>query len=151
MTDSPTTPTATSSRTGTIEREIRIAASPETVFSSWTAPERLARWMGRNVTLEPRVGGAYRIDYNGEDIASGAILELDPPRRLVLSWGWEAGGDPTAPGASRVEVDLEPDGTGTILRLRHSGLVDAAVEGHAVGWDQFLPGLVSAAEAEPAA
>ena len=141
MTDSATL------ATGVIEREVRIAARPETVFAFWVEPERIREWMGRTVTMEPRTGGAFRIDYNGSDIASGKVLEIDPPRRLVLSWGWEAEGDPTPPGASRVELTLTPDGDGTILRLRHSGLVEAAVEGHAVGWDQFVPGLASVAEA----
>lgn len=141
MTDSATI------ATGVIERELRIAARPETVFSFWVEPERIRQWMGRTVTMEPRPGGAYRIDYNGSDIASGEVLEIDPPHRLVLSWGWEAAGDATPAGASRVEITLTPDGDGTLLQLRHTSLVEAAVEGHAQGWDQFLSGLATAAEA----
>src|SRR4029078_637948 len=38
----------------------------------------------------------------------------EPPRRIVLTWGWDAPGDATPPGASRVEVDFVPDGDGTI-------------------------------------
>ena len=144
MTDSATL------ASGVIERELRIAARPETVFAFWVEPERIAQWMGRTVTMEARPGGAYRIDYNGSDIARGEVLEIDPPHRLVLSWGWEAPGDATPPGASRVEVTLTPDGDGTLLHLRHSGFVEAAVEGHAQGWDQFLPGLATVAAASPA-
>jgi uncharacterized protein YndB with AHSA1/START domain len=132
---------------GVIDREIRIEARPETVFAFWTEPDKMARWMGHSIRLDPRPGGQLRIDYNGEDVASGAFVELDPPSRLVLTWGWEAAGDPTPPGSSRVEVDFVPDGSGTIVRLRHLGLPAEAVEGHAVGWDQFLPGLASAATA----
>jgi uncharacterized protein YndB with AHSA1/START domain len=132
---------------GLIEREIRIAARPETVFDFWTDPARMARWMGRDVRLDPRPGGEVRIGYNDTDIASGTFVEVDRPVRLVLTWGWEAPGDPTPPGASRVEVTLLPDGDGTILRLRHSGLAPAVVEGHAAGWDQFLPSLVEVASA----
>jgi uncharacterized protein YndB with AHSA1/START domain len=135
----------TATAMGVIEREIRIAAPPETVFAFWTDPDRIVRWMGRSATFEPRVGGAFRLDYNGTDIARGEVLELDPPRRLVISWGWEAPGDPTPPGASTVEVDLEPDGAGgTRLRLRHRGLGAEAVAGHTEGWDHFLAVLVSA-------
>ncbi len=130
---------------GVIERELRIAATPETVFAFWTEPDKMAKWMGRNVQLDPTPGGEYRIDYNGSDIARGTFVELEPPLRIVLTWGWEAPGDPTPPGASTVEVTLIPDGDGTILRLRHSGLIAEAVTGHAVGWDQFLPGLAEAA------
>ena len=129
---------------GVIEREVRVAAPPETVFAFWTDPGKMARWMGRDVRLDPRPGGEFRIDYNGSDIASGAFVEVDPPTRIVLTWGWEAAGDSTPPGGSTVEVDFVPDGDGTIVRLRHSGLVEEAVIGHAEGWDQFLPSLVAA-------
>ena len=129
---------------GVIEREVRVAARPETVFAFWTDPAKMARWMGRDIRLDPRPGGELRIDYNGSDIASGAFVELDPPTRIVLTWGWEAAGDATPPGASTVEVDFVPDGDGTIVRLRHSGLVEEAVSGHAEGWDHFLPSLVAA-------
>ena len=131
---------------GVIEREVRVAARPETVFAFWTDPGRMARWMGRDIRLDPRPGGEFRIDYNGSDIASGAYVAVEPPSRIVLTWGWEAPGDLTPPGASTVEVDFVPDGDGTIVRLRHTGLVAEAVGGHAEGWDFFLPSLVAAAE-----
>ena len=140
MTDQATT------SSGVLERQLRISATPETVFDFWVEPDRIVQWMGRSATFEPRPGGAFRLDYNGTDIARGEVLEIDRPRRLVLSWGWEAAGDATPPGASRVEVTLTPDGDGTILQLRHSGLVEVAVTGHAEGWDQFLPGLAAVAE-----
>ena len=127
--------------TRVIEREMRIEARPETVFGFWTDPAKMARWMGREIRLDPRPGGELRIDYNGEDVASGRFVELDVPFRIVFTWGWEAPGDATPPGSSTVEVDFVPDGTGTIVRLRHSGLATEAVEGHAVGWDQFLSRL----------
>ena len=138
-----TTPTAADPTT--IEREIRVAARPETVFPYFTDPARMTRWMGRTAELDPQPGGRFRIDYNGEDIVSGTYLEVDPPRRVVFTWGWEAPGDPLPPGGSTVEVVLSPDDDGTIVRLRHTGLPAGSVEGHAVGWDQFLPALVAAA------
>lgn len=137
--------------TDAIERQLHIAASPETVFDFWIDPERLVRWMGRTATVEPRPGGLFRLDYNGSDITSGAIVEIDRPHRLVLTWGWEAPGDPTPPGTSTVEVTFTPDGDGTLLRLRHSGLDQESHEGHAVGWDQFLPILASTAASDAAA
>ena len=136
---------------GVIEREIRIEAPPRIVFGFFTDPERLARWMGRKVTLDASPGGAVRIDYNGSDIASGTFIELDEPHRLAFTWGWEAPGDAVPPGASLVEVTLTPDGTGTRLALRHSGLSGESVGGHAEGWDFFLPTLVSVAEDDASA
>ena len=96
--------------------------------------------------MDPSPGGAYRIDYNGSDVASGAFVEVDEPHRIAFTWGWEAPGDPVPPGGSLVEVTLAADGAGTVLRLRHSGLPTESVEGHAEGWDYFLPTLRSVAE-----
>ncbi|HEV8546997.1 MAG TPA: SRPBCC domain-containing protein [Candidatus Limnocylindrales bacterium] len=140
--DAPTTITE-----GSIERELRIQARPETVFDFWTDPVKMARWMGRDVRLDPRPGGELRIDYNGSDIARGAFVEVDRPNRIVITWGWEAAGNATPPGASTVEVTFTADGDGTILRFRHSGLAPEVVESHAQGWDQFLPSLVEVAAA----
>ena len=128
-----------------IEREIRVAARPETVFAFWTDPAKMARWMGRDIRLDARPGGTLRIDYNGSDIASGDVRRARPadPDRARRGAG-RPPGDATPPGASTVEVDFVPDGDGTIVRLRHSGLVEEAVSGHAEGWDQFLPSLVAA-------
>jgi len=143
---------ATSTRGGVIERELHIAARPETVFRFFVDPERMVRWMGRTAELDPRPGGGFRIAYNGADIAIGTFIVVEPPTRVVFSWGWAAVGDATPPGASMVEVTLAAEGDhGTYLRLRHTGLADEAIDGHAQGWDQFLPSLVSVAEADAAA
>ena len=134
-----------------IDRELTIAARPETVFAYLVEPDKMVRWMGRTAELDPRPGGLYRIDYNGSDIVRGEFLEVDPPRRVVFSWGWEEPGSSTPPGSSTVEVTLTPVDGGTRLTLRHTGLGADEIDGHAVGWDQFLPTLVTiAAEAEPA-
>ena len=37
-----------------IEREIFIAASPETVFGFFVEPALMARWFGQRHTLDPR-------------------------------------------------------------------------------------------------
>jgi hypothetical protein len=43
-------------------------------------------------------------------------------------------------------VTFTPDGDGTIVRLRHSGLSPEQGEQHAIGWEHFLPRLVIVAE-----
>jgi len=133
--------------TGTVEREVTIAARPETVFAYFVDPERIVRWMGTTAELDATPGGIFRIDYNGKDIARGEFVEVDAPRRVVFTWGWEAPGDATPPGSSTVEVTLTPEGDGTRVHLRHSNLPVEATDGHAEGWDQFLPTLVEVAAA----
>lgn len=45
-----------------VEREIEIAASPETVWALLTDPQEAARWMGQAAWFDLRPGGAYRVD-----------------------------------------------------------------------------------------
>ena len=124
---------------------------PAIVFGFFTDPVIgwRAGWAG-TVTLDARPGGAYRIDYNGSDIASGSFVELDEPHRVVFTWGWEAPGDAVPPGGEPRRGHAHPRGRGTRLLLRHSGLPTESIVGHAEGWDFFLPTLISAAEADAA-
>jgi len=128
-----------------IEREVRIAAPPATVYRYFVDPERMVQWMSNRAEIDPRPGGRIRLDYDGFDVMRGEFVELVPDRRVVFTWGWETLGDNVPAGASRVEVTLTPDGEGTLLRLVHSGLPAGASEGHATGWDSFLGNLGSAA------
>ncbi len=128
----------------TVVRELHVDARPETVFGFLVDADRMTRWKGRKATLDPRVGGIYRVEINDQAVARGEYVEIDPPRRVVFTWGWER--HPVVPpGSSTVEVDLAPDGEGTLLRLTHRGLPDAEVDQHADGWDHFLPRLAVAA------
>ena len=130
---------------GAVEREIHIAARPDVVWAFWVDPSRIIRWMGRSASLDPTPGGELRIDYGNGNVVSGRYVELDEPSRLVFTWGWEDPAEAVRPGGSVVEVELAPDGDGTRLRLRHSGLPnDAEVAGHAEGWDYFLSRLLEA-------
>jgi uncharacterized protein YndB with AHSA1/START domain len=110
-------------------------------------PERFRRWQGIDAELDPRPGGVFRFKTTAHPhyVASGRYLEVDPPTRLVFTWGWEPNPDLAEgqhglpPGASTVEVVLVPDGDATILRLRHSGLPsEAACRFHSMGWETTL-------------
>lgn len=127
------------------ERELRIAARPETVFDLLTEPEAFASWMGEEVVLDPTPGGAFRV-LLGRGTISGEVRVVEPGRRVAFTWGWEDGVIPLAPGASLVEFTLIPDGEDTILRLEHSGLTPRLREFHDWGWSAFLPRLVAVAE-----
>lgn len=144
----PPITTADALEAGVLERELTIAARPETVFAYFIDPGKIVRWMGATAELDARPGGLFRVDYNGQDIARGEFLEVEAPHRVVFSWGWEAPGDATPPGASTVEITLTPVEGGTRLNLRHSGLTPETATGHAEGWDHFLPALTAAVQAE---
>jgi uncharacterized protein YndB with AHSA1/START domain len=132
-----------------IERVITIAAPPETVFRLLTDPVQYVRWKGRLAELEPRPGGKFRVELGAaKDIAAGTYVEIVPSRRIVFTWGWE-GNEMVPPGSSTVEIDLEPAGSGTQLRLVHRGLPAEGIASHTEGWDYFLPRLVDVAEGRP--
>ena len=143
--------TQATATTKAIEREIRIEASPAIVFSYLTDPGKMAMWMGREVRADAKPGGALEIDYNLMDRMRGEYLEVVPNSRVVFSWGWSSLGEQTPPGASKVEVTLTPDGSGTLLRLVHSGLEGPEAESHSQGWDMFLGLLADTARTGNAA
>jgi uncharacterized protein YndB with AHSA1/START domain len=134
-----------------VEREIRIAARPETVFDFLVDPEKMVRWKGRSAELDPRPGGVYRVEISDQAIARGEYVEIERPKRVVFTWGWEGqetGPHGVAPGSSRVEVELSPDGDGTLVRLRHLDLPEDEREIHGQGWDNYLGRLAKAAAGE---
>jgi uncharacterized protein YndB with AHSA1/START domain len=137
---------ARTSQTEAIEREVRIDASPETVFDFFTDPAKMVRWKGVTATLDPRPGGVYRVQMNEQAVALGEYVEVDPPNRVVFTWGWAGDDALTPPGSSTVEVTFTPDGDGTLVRLVHSGLPSPeSAEAHGHGWDQYMPRLAIAA------
>jgi uncharacterized protein YndB with AHSA1/START domain len=139
----------TNERDDVVEREIRISARPELVFQYFADPERLARWIGP-ATVDARPGGELQIDVAGIHQASGQFVEVDPPRRIVFTWGWVQPEYGVPAGGSRVEVDLTSDGDETVLRLRHLGLGVDHVEEHGEGWMHYLNRLaVAAAGGDP--
>jgi uncharacterized protein YndB with AHSA1/START domain len=135
-----------------VEREVAIAASPETVWEFLVDPDKATRWMGQKCTFEARPGGIYRCAVIPGHTARGEFVELDPPHRLVFTWGWEPGKDgenPVPPGSSTVEIELVPDGNGTLLHFTHRDLPSAeAAESHSHGWDHYLERLRIAAKGD---
>lgn len=122
--------------TTTIEHVVDIDAAPDTVYRMWTTADGLRAWWGVAATADPRPGGEIRVDIDGEHVMVGEFVELDEPRRVVFTFGWE-GGDP-APGTTTVDVRIEGNGSSSRVVLRHDGLPIELVASHAEGWTHFL-------------
>lgn len=133
-----------------VEVERRIAATPDEVFTYLTDPEKYTRWKGQQAELDPRPGGRYRVRMGPEAVALGEYVEVEPPSRVVFTWGWEGSGD-VPPGSTTVEITLRADGDGTLLRLRHTGFPsEADADLHREGWQMYVSRLVEvAAGAQP--
>ncbi|HZM60060.1 MAG TPA: SRPBCC domain-containing protein [Vicinamibacterales bacterium] len=117
-----------------LERTITIAAEPETVFRFFTDSARWAAWWGAGSTIDARPGGRFLIRNPGGVEASGTVVDIDVPTRLVLTYGYNSG-TPIPPDASRVTIRLVAERGGTRLSLLHE-----FAEAHAAARDEHVQG-----------
>jgi uncharacterized protein YndB with AHSA1/START domain len=136
--------------------EIEIAAPADKVFKALTDPQQLIRWWGDQEAcratvwdMDSRRGGKWRFEatdptgkvkVNGvsQFKANGEILEVDPPRLLVYTWIANWHDQPAR--RTVVRWELTPSGSGTKVKVTHSGLAEETVarKDYAGGW----PGVV---------
>jgi uncharacterized protein YndB with AHSA1/START domain len=131
----------------------QIKARPSIVFDASTTPEGIACWWGPDdgpvliAETDPRVGGRFRVRFRmldgSEHEIAGEYLEVEPPRRLVMSWQWITGGVSDEVGRiSRLEIDLRPNEIGTELTLTHAQLAtEVSRASHERGWTGALDKL----------
>lgn len=140
-----------------VEVQRRVAGSPALAFSYFTDPDKHVLWNGVRAELDPRPGGAYVVHINERTRVRGRYIEVDPPRRIVLSWGWESidqfpsGTRDIPPESTLVEIAFVPDGDGTIIHLVHRSLeTDDAIRLTTQGWAMYLGRIeTSVAGGEP--
>jgi uncharacterized protein YndB with AHSA1/START domain len=130
----PSTPDA-----APVVASVRIAAAPEVVFPYFTDPVLATRWIAETAELDPRPGGRFAIDVRGNP-ARGAYVEVDPPHRVVFTWGVE-GEAVMPPGSTTVEVVLVAEGDDTVVTLTHRDLPAGFRQSHQDGWNEFVGGL----------
>jgi uncharacterized protein YndB with AHSA1/START domain len=133
----------------TLRIERLLDAAPETMFRAWTTREAMEHWyrdrpddVVKVVELDVRVGGRYRVEFgpSGETpfVESGEYLEVDPPRRLVMTETLDAP-DGTLWSNTTVTVDLQELDGKTRLVLLHENFPSAERRNDAAGgWPGFL-------------
>jgi uncharacterized protein YndB with AHSA1/START domain len=141
---------------GSIERELRIDATPEVVYEVISSPEHLPEWWPDGAELDPVPGATGAITFGDPTAPDAAIvpltvLEADPPRRFVFRWAYDEG-PATETNSYLVTFDLVPSGDGTLLRFKETGfrergweaaVLEEAYLDHVSGWDLFLSRLVT--------
>jgi uncharacterized protein YndB with AHSA1/START domain len=94
-----------------------VSAPAAAVYAAWTSADLLATWWWPHLPdttyeVDARVGGFYRIRSDAAGIgARGRFTELDPPRRIAMTWVWETGDESSPEDAVTVELDEQEDGT----------------------------------------
>ena len=122
----------------------RIAVPRERVFEAWLDSESLAHWMRpggsthATVTVDPRVGGGFRIVMDGAPHGcvehTGEYLAIEPPSRLSFTWISKY----TDERPTVVTIEFHEQDGGTELVLTHRGLPPKEVEGHRQGWTDIV-------------
>lgn len=126
---------------------ILIAAEPMAVFRHFTDPRLITAWMGDAAEVEPQPGGRFALRFE-DKVVEGRYVEVDPPRRLVITWG-RRGSSGFPPGVSRLEVSLSAEIGGTLVSIVHSGLPSSERARHAEGWQHYFGRLAEVAAGRP--
>jgi uncharacterized protein YndB with AHSA1/START domain len=132
-----------------LARSVLIRARRETVFAFLTESDRWASWWGAGSSIDPTPGGRVLIRHPNGVEASGSVVEVEPPSRLVFTYGYAAG-KPSPPGSSRVTVRLDEHRDGTWLHLTHEFADGDSRDEHVQGW-RFQLSLFANAVANAAA
>lgn len=129
---------------------IYIRTTPEKLWQALTTPEFNRQFFyGATQESEWKKGAAWRLMKPGGGVCdSGEVLEIDPPRRLVLKWRNEFMPELRAEGYSRMTCEIEKQAASVKLSIVHemdkpgSKFIDSISE----GWPPILSSLKSLLE-----
>jgi uncharacterized protein YndB with AHSA1/START domain len=124
--------------------QVFIKADPEQIWQAIVDPEMTSQYFhGARVTNTPEHHEGRGPD--GEKWGDGAVLEFDPPRKLVHSWLSFYDPEMAAEEPSRVTWEVEPqEGGFSLLTVVHDQLEGAPKTAAGVvgpGWMMVLSGL----------
>lgn len=104
-------------------------ASPERVFEAWLNPEAIKKWVKPMPTCEtevlkydPHGTGEFAVHMHIEGEVygyRGVFTQIDPPRRLEMTWTWDPTPNEPYPETYLV-IEIEPSESGARLTLTHS-------------------------------
>jgi len=124
--------------------------SRELMFSAWTQPEMIKRWLHPGpdwsnpfMELDLAVGGQYRLGFShpeeaGIHVVGGSFVEIVLLERLVYTWTWEPPHD-DAGIETLVTILFSDSNDGTLVKLTHERFPDKRLcDMHKDGWIETL-------------
>lgn len=127
-----------------------IRTTPPKLWQALIDPEFTRRyWCETHQESEWKPGASWRVmTPDGRVGDSGEIVEIEPQRRLVLTWRNELFPDVRAEGYSRLTYELEQVGESVKLTLIHEidKLDSKLIEAVSSGWPHILASLKSLLE-----
>jgi uncharacterized protein YndB with AHSA1/START domain len=125
-----------------------IRTTREKLWRALIEPEFTRRyWMATTQESDWKPGASWRIVFaDGRMADSGEVVEINPPRRLVLKWRHEIIPALTAEGYSRMTYELEQ--AGETVKLTHEMDVRDSkfIKAISSGWPMILSSLKSLLE-----
>jgi uncharacterized protein YndB with AHSA1/START domain len=127
-----------------------IRTTPEKLWQALIDPVFTRQfWVGTWQECDWKVGATWKLMIpDGRVGDAGEVLEIDPPRRLVLSWRNEFLPELRDEGYSRMTYELEPRGETVKFTVIHEmDKPDSKlIAGVSTGWPQLLSSLKSLLE-----
>ena len=127
-----------------------IRTTPEKLWEALTTPEFTRKyWFGTWQDCAWTVGASWKLTFpDGRVADAGEVLEIDPPKRLVLKWRHQLNPELHAEGDSRATFELEPADELVKLTVLHE--IDQTgskfIEAVSGGWPMILSSLKSLLE-----
>jgi uncharacterized protein YndB with AHSA1/START domain len=127
-----------------------IRTTPERLWSALTQPDFIQKyWFAMTIACDWKVGSPWRLVFpDGRVADTGEVVEIDPPRRLVIRWRNEWSPELKAEGPSRMTMELEPLDGAVKLTVTHA--MDRAesqlIQKVSGGWPGILSNLKSLLE-----
>ena len=127
-----------------------IRTTPEKLWAALTQPEFIRQYFfGATQESTWKPGAAWKMTLpDGTLTDAGEVLEIDPPRRLVLKWRSECKPEARAEGYSRMTYLIEPGSSSIKLTVTHEIDKPASklIESVSNGWPVIMASLKSLLE-----
>ncbi len=127
-----------------------IRTTPEKLWEALTDSKFTRQWwVGTSVECGWKKGSPWKLIYpDGTVTDTGELLEIDPPKKLVIRWQNEFKPELKAEGPSRCTITLEQQGKAVKLTILHEIERADSKLIHAVsgGWPMILSNLKSLLE-----
>lgn len=127
-----------------------IRTTPEKLWEALTDRAFIRRyWFDMTLECDWKKGSPWKLVYpDGKPADIGEVLEIEPPRRMVIRWANEWSPDFKAEGASRCTMELEPEGGAVKLTITHEleRPESKFIKAVSSGWPAILSNLKSLLE-----
>ncbi|HYD17238.1 MAG TPA: SRPBCC family protein [Patescibacteria group bacterium] len=134
----------------TIRVQRSFLAKPEKIYDAWLDPAIARKFLFatpdgemQRVDIDAKEGGGFVIieRRGAQDVEHhGTYEKLARPQRIVFTFT----ASPSPDVATRVSIDIMPDGNGSAVTVTHEGVPAGYAQKTEEGWTKILNGLAAA-------